>query len=96
MSDKKPQPIYESRKPIYCRVCGRASYSASGIHPQCAQEEANETEVKRLKPSAKPAKAKLDKSLALKSWHKRCPKCHAQVHIRKKTCACGHAFTRSA
>ncbi len=90
------QPIYQPRNRIYCRVCGEVSYSGSGIHPQCAQNEADQKRVKRQKRSAKTTRAKLDKSLELKPWHNRCPKCRAQVHISKKTCACGHVLKRTA
>ena len=96
MSDRKPQPIYESRKPIYCRVCGRVSYSGSGIHPQCAQDETDQKRVSRQERGAKPEKAKRDNSLALKPWHRRCPKCRAQVHISKESCDCGHVLVRPA
>jgi hypothetical protein len=27
-----------------------------------------------------------------KSWKKKCPKCDAEVHVRKKKCECGHNF----
>jgi len=92
----KPQPIYQVRKPSYCRVCGKVSYSASGIHPQCAQTEADQKRVNRQKRTAKTTSAKLDKSLELKPWHNRCPKCRTQVHIRKKTCTCGHVLKHTA
>jgi hypothetical protein len=42
MSEKKPEPILytaPSRKP--CPVCGKASYSRNGVHPQCAVQQAD-------------------------------------------------------
>ena len=42
MSTKKPEPIFPSRKPNICPVCGKSSYSAAGIHPQCAEKQADE------------------------------------------------------
>jgi hypothetical protein len=38
------------------------------------------------------SKAKTSNPLALRPWHKRCPKCRAELHIRKSTCDCGHRF----
>ena len=37
-------------------------------------------------------KAKVSNPLALSPWHKRCPRCRAELHIRKSTCDCGHKF----
>jgi len=40
MSEKKPKPevIVIPRK--LCPVCGKASYSSGGVHPQCSQKKA--------------------------------------------------------
>ncbi|MBM3968883.1 MAG: hypothetical protein FJ302_03330 [Planctomycetes bacterium] len=39
---------------------------------------------------------KPDKSVTLdatpSAWRKPCPKCGAQVHVRKAQCECGHKF----
>jgi hypothetical protein len=73
------------------------SYSAGGIHPQCAEEQADASRVARLKKIRKASKPK-GKSAnpnAVSPWHKRCPKCRAEVHIRKQACDCGHRFARS-
>lgn len=35
MSEKKPPPLIRVVTPKRCPVCGHASYSANGIHPQC-------------------------------------------------------------
>lgn len=35
MSEKKPQPLIRGVTPKRCPICGHASYSANGIHPQC-------------------------------------------------------------
>jgi hypothetical protein len=37
-------------------------------------------------------KVKAASSSTLGYWHKRCPQCQAQLHVRKMTCACGHQF----
>lgn len=94
MYQAKPQPINVPSSTVYCRVCGKVSYSRSGVHPQCAQ---NEADLKRLEiekhSSPRPAE-KLVHASELKAWHKRCPKCRGQVHVSKKACNCGHVFKR--
>jgi hypothetical protein len=74
------------------------SYSAGGTHPQCAEQQADASRVVRLKKARKGTrlKAKANNLNAVRPWHKRCPKCHAEVHIRKSACDCGHQFSRSA
>jgi hypothetical protein len=41
MSEKKPLPLIKMPKRKECPVCGHASYSATGIHPQCALSQAD-------------------------------------------------------
>lgn len=96
MSCKKPRPIDEAPDRVRCPVCGEVSYSRSGIHPQCALKQAD---LKRLKRPAKAAKTKASgnawsQSSGQKAWHKPCPKCKKQVHVRKMDCACGYSFKR--
>lgn len=44
MSDKKPKPPIISAPPRkVCPICGKPSYSAVGVHPQCAQKIAKST-----------------------------------------------------
>lgn len=38
---KKPSPIAAWPAPKICPVCGKSSYSAGGIHPQCAVVQAD-------------------------------------------------------
>lgn len=95
MNAKKPQPLFKSRQRKLCPVCGNASYSRAGVHPQCAQQQADEKRVARLKAKRKrlaKAEAKKSAPLVLKAWHKRCPKCRQQVHVRKAACDCGFQF----
>jgi hypothetical protein len=35
VNHKKPDPISADPKRKKCPVCGKPSYSASGVHPQC-------------------------------------------------------------
>jgi hypothetical protein len=87
-----PMPLVAAR-PI-CPVCGSTSYSRRGIHPQCAQLQADGRRMSKLKSVKRnsESKSKASNPLALRPWHKRCPKCRAELHIRKTTCDCGHRF----
>jgi len=48
MSEKKPIPAVAGPTPRVCPVCGKASYSRSGIHPQCAATQADKSRRQRL------------------------------------------------
>ena len=94
MNHKKPTPIIAEHTKKICPVCGKQSYSAGGIHPQCAVQRADAPRERQLK-AAKEAEVK--KRSAAKSrpliWNKkRCPKCGAESHVRKKNCNCGFDF----
>ena len=47
MSEKKPAALFPERKPKRCPVCQQPTYSSCGIHPQCAEKQADEP--RRLK-----------------------------------------------
>lgn len=93
MSDKKPVPVMVGPSHRLCPVCGKRSYSAAGTHPQCAQRQ-SDTERKEKIAAVKTAEEKLPKRppQQQRSWKKKCPKCDAEVHVRKKVCLCGHNF----
>jgi hypothetical protein len=99
MPDKKPDPllIMPAKPRRLCPVCGQVSYSAGGTHPQCAEEHADAARVARLKKAQKMArpKGKGTNPNAISPWHKRCPKCLMEVHIRKLDCKCGYQFPRT-
>jgi len=40
MSEKKPLPLATPPKRKICPVCGKSSYSSTGIHPQCSMSQA--------------------------------------------------------
>ena len=40
MSNRKPSPLIPPQNRKQCPVCGEASFSADGIHPQCAKRQA--------------------------------------------------------
>jgi hypothetical protein len=96
MDDKKPSPlaVRENKPGRVCSVCGTATYSRGGIHPQCAQAQAEVLRVAQFKAMKKvenPQKKSADRS-TLSPWQKLCPKCQAVLHTRKVTCGCGHRF----
>lgn len=42
MDSSKPAPLYVAPSlGTVCPVCGKKSYSAGGIHPQCAMQQAD-------------------------------------------------------
>ena len=100
MSDKnkKPTPILDEHNGKACPVCGKRSYSAGGIHPQCAVQQADEPRAQQLKEKKK-TEALKKKSVAAKlpqTWSKKkCPKCGVEVHVRKRLCVCGFAFFKT-
>lgn len=36
LKNRKPAPLIATEQRASCPVCGQPTYSASGIHPQCA------------------------------------------------------------
>jgi hypothetical protein len=93
MSSEKSVVIVPPPPRKLCPICGKASYSAGGIHPQCAIEQADAPRLVELRAArvAEPKTKKPDRQ----TWKKRCPKCDAQVHVRREACECGHKFGRS-
>ena len=60
MLHKKPAPLMRSGQPRrLCPVCGTVSYSRYGIHPQCAQQQADAPRLERLR-AARRASAQAD------------------------------------
>ena len=80
-----PQPVRN-----LCPICGKASYSKGGIHPQCAMQQADQPRIVRLR-AEKVAETKISKPKP-QAWKKRCPKCGATSHVRRGVCECGHKF----
>ncbi len=93
MSESKPKPLFEADRPNICPVCGKSSYSAAGIHPQCAVKQCDEKDkAKLLLKKAKEKTSKPKPAPVLTRWQKTCPECKLSQHVRKKTCVCGHDF----
>ncbi len=96
MRYKKPTPILGERNRKICPVCGKRSYSAGGIHPQCAAQQADAPREQQLKAKKEAeAKKKKKKLLTKKPRQKKCPKCGVGQPIRKKKCDCGFDFFKS-
>ena len=96
MSDKKPIPLVNpiiQPRPVGA-VCGKVSYSLGGVHPQCAQENADAQRVQDLKQAMKAEKVTPPEPLS--QWHKLCPKCRQKLHVRKLRCDCGHQFAEAS
>lgn len=85
---KKPA----TEKDRACPVCGKASYSKDGIHPQCAILKADMPRQKQLAEEKKKKDAMPKTEKTRQSWTKKCVKCSAEVHVRLKVCECGNAF----
>jgi hypothetical protein len=98
MCYKKPLPLLLADAPPrrLCPVCGAVSYSREGIHPQCAERRADAPRMERVMADKKVdgRKGKPANSLSPSYWHKRCPECQAQLHLRRMTCTCGHQFDK--
>jgi len=100
MHVKKPDPLLNAQgKPLrVCQVCGTVSYSQAGVHPQCAQEQADAVRLARYKAESKAESKATNRKgtpagqLTTGVWQKSCPKCRAHLHVRKRRCSCGYRF----
>jgi hypothetical protein len=88
MSDKKPDPIIPLSVPKRCPVCGKASYSRSGTHPQCAVSRADAV----LKAARKATEAVAEPKPPRPPGTKQCPRCQRRIPARRMVCDCGHSF----
>ena len=60
-------------------------YNAARKEKMVQEKKAAEEKAARQKGSEKTPRQQ-------RTWQKKCPKCDAEVHVRKKVCACGHNF----
>jgi hypothetical protein len=86
----KPVPIVPQLPRNLCPVCGKASYSRGGVHPQCSVSQADAARNEKLREKRK-NEPKVEKP-ARRHLSKSCPSCGTHVHVRVATCACGHTF----
>lgn len=87
MSEKKPIVFRAAPLQRLCPVCGKASYSRTGTHPQCSLARADAIS----REARKAAGAEISKE-PRKLWSKPCPKCKRQIPARRIVCDCGHNF----
>ena len=95
MRRRKPVPLLlVTRRPSPLRPSAALSAIARGYHPQCAERRADAPRMDRVRAAAEIAerKGKAADSSTLGYWHKRCPQCRTQLHLRKMTCVCGYRF----
>jgi len=94
MRIQKPDSAATDGSQKICPVCGQRSYSAGGTHPQCAQRRADAAQKEKMdREKISTEEQTPQKALPpQQAWKKKCPKCDAVLHIRKKTCSCGHRF----
>jgi ribosomal protein S27AE len=91
MSTIKPVVFTPQPARALCPICGKATYSRGGIHPQCAMQQADAPRVVQIR-AAKLAEAKIDKPKPMAAKKKKCPECDAQLDSRQQACACGFEF----
>lgn len=89
-ANKKPTPLYNSVARAACPVCGHASYSSTGIHPQCAMQAADVVHIARV--NARKLSHPVAVSSAPRPFEKRCPRCRGTLPARSLACTCGHNF----
>jgi hypothetical protein len=87
MSEKKPLVVRVAPLQRLCPVCGKASYSRTGTHPQCSVARADSIS----REARKAAGIEISKE-PRKLWSKPCPKCKRQIPARRIVCDCGHNF----
>ena len=68
-------------------MCGKQSYSMTGMHPQCAVARADALS----REDRKVAAAAVSKAKR-KFWSKVCPKCRHEIPARRVVCDCGYKF----
>ncbi|MEQ9409075.1 MAG: hypothetical protein RIK87_15170 [Fuerstiella sp.] len=106
MSNKKPIPLFETAPRSNCPVCGETSYSAAGIHPQCAVRRADQERMQRRTfnvvddvvdnaddnavDDATDELTRPTGSVSPAAAH--CPKCDAAQFGPWKCCSCGYVF----
>jgi hypothetical protein len=74
VSEKKPEPIYFPVARNLCPVCGRASYSLSGEHPQCAQARADAAFKAKLKKRSERKPAPMQSPMNRSAGHGTLPR----------------------
>jgi predicted RNA-binding Zn-ribbon protein involved in translation (DUF1610 family) len=96
VSEKKPVALREANTRGLCPVCGKASYSQTGTHPQCALARFDAADKIVRKAAADKLEREAPAGVAVRpenrTWFKKCPKCVRQIPARRSVCECGHSF----
>ena len=66
MSERKPVPVQVTPTRALCPVCGKASYSLTGVHPQCVVARADAIS----RAARKAAGQEVKKQPGRKAWSK--------------------------
>jgi hypothetical protein len=91
MSIIKPIIVIPGPDRNLCPICGKATYSRGGIHPQCAMEQADQPRVIRLQ-IARRVEIKIEKAKP-QVHKKKCPECDTSSDARRAVCKCGFRFS---
>jgi hypothetical protein len=94
MNYTKPKAVGRSMPD--CPVCGKTTYSRSGIHPQCASERADRVAQVARKAALASAPEIVPAVQPRQQWKKQCVRCHRQVPARRAVCDCGFEFPKKS
>ena len=89
MSEKKPMPLVISRQRPICPVCGHSTYSANGVHPQCAGVQADKLRMLGVRGQPRLVAARRHGAVQTKM----CPECHKKTVATTTSCDCGFQFS---
>jgi hypothetical protein len=90
--NKKPLPLFDVQIRPMCPICGHASYSRAGIHPQCAMAAEDKVHSQRISAHRLAEPTPPVSMTTLRRHEKRCPRCMAVHPLRRHKCECGHTF----
>lgn len=88
----KPEPLIGVKSRPLCPICGKASYSSNGIHPQCAAIQADAPRSSQLRLLRLEEKLKQAAEPKGRPFEKQCPKCKVSLPSRRTACTCGQVF----
>jgi hypothetical protein len=88
MGISKPGGLNAVPERQLCPVCGKASYSRSGVHPQCEITKADSAFRVALKARIAAGEVQSER----RTWAIRCPRCGFTQPCRLFVCNCGQAL----
>jgi hypothetical protein len=79
-NNRKPEPLlYQAPAGRTCPVCGKRSYSATGIHPQCAMQQADAPRQRQLAAAKRRERERVEREKAA------APPAPKKVHVLQAT-----------